>query len=72
MPAFGSVSRRELVEALRQLGLQGPYPGGKHEFMVKGTLHITIPNPHRGDISSAFLSRILRQADITRQEWEAL
>ncbi len=37
--------------------------------MVKGDLVLTIPNPHRGDIGVDLLSRLLRQADISRQEW---
>ncbi len=40
--------------------------------MQRGDVTVWIPNPHRGDISSGFLIRILRQAGITREEWEAL
>jgi predicted RNA binding protein YcfA (HicA-like mRNA interferase family) len=39
--------------------------------MVKGDKTIVIPNPHRGDIGMELLARILRQAGITREEWEA-
>lgn len=31
-----------------------------------------IPNPHQGDISRGLLTRILRQAGISREEWEKL
>ena len=71
MPAFGPVSRRDLVEALRRVGFAGPYAGGKHEFMVRGATVVTIPNPHRGDIGIGLLKIILRQAGVSRQEWEA-
>ena len=40
--------------------------------MVKGQLKLFIPNPHKGDISKSLLSRILRQADVIREEWENL
>ena len=70
MPAWGPVSRRQLIAALRRLGFQGPYSGGKHEFMVRGDRVLTIPNPHRGDIGIELLAVILRQAGITRKEWE--
>ena len=40
--------------------------------MVKGTLRVIIPNPHRGEIGREFLARLLRQAGVTRDEWEAL
>jgi predicted RNA binding protein YcfA (HicA-like mRNA interferase family) len=63
------VSRDELVKKLRRLGFEGPYPGGKHEYMVRGTLTLRIPNVHRGDISVGLLKRILGQGGISRQEW---
>jgi predicted RNA binding protein YcfA (HicA-like mRNA interferase family) len=72
MPVFGPIKRSELIRGLRQLGFDGPYAGGKHEYMVQGTLKIRIPNPHRGDISKGLLAEILRQADISREEWESL
>lgn len=72
MPRFGPVKRRELVALLRQAGFEGPYSGGKHQFMVRGQVTLRIPNPHAGDISRELLIRILRQAGITREEWEAL
>jgi hypothetical protein len=37
--------------------------------MIKDDLVLTIPNPHRKEISIALLSRILKQAAITREEW---
>jgi len=35
----------------------------------QGTRQVTIPNPHRGDIDIGLLRRILRQAEITDDEW---
>ena len=70
MPAFGPVKRSDLVKYLRKYGFDGPYSGGKHPFMVKGDLTLTIPNPHRKDIGKEFLNRILRQAGISKEEWE--
>ncbi len=72
MPPFGPISRRELVIYLRQLGFDGPYSGSKHQFMVKGSLRLRIPNPHQGDVSRDLLSRILQQAGIDRGDWEKL
>jgi hypothetical protein len=39
---------------------------------VKGELRLVIPNPHQGEISKDLLARILRQANISRSEWEDL
>jgi HicA toxin of bacterial toxin-antitoxin, len=74
MPTFGPISRRQLIRALRDLGFEGPITGtGKHpEYMVKGTHQLMLPNPHRGDIRPNLLKRLLDQAGITREEWEAV
>jgi predicted RNA binding protein YcfA (HicA-like mRNA interferase family) len=72
MPPFGSTKRRDLIRTLKQAGFEGPHAGGKHEFMVKGNLRLTIPNPHQGEVGKDLLSRILKQAGISREEWEKL
>lgn len=72
MPALGPISRRELIRLLRALGFEGPFTGGRHAFMVKGDITLTLPNPHRSDISRGFLKRLLRQAGISGHDWEAL
>ncbi len=33
---------------------------------------VTIPNPHEGDIGTELLLRILRQGQISREEFEAI
>ena len=70
MPPFAPTSRRKLVAALRALGFDGPYAGGKHQFMIRGEVTVVLPNPHRTDIGVGLLGRILRQAGISREEWE--
>ena len=72
MPPFKPVKRRELIKALKEAGFDGPFTGGRHEFLVKGELRLILPNPHQGDISRDLLARILRQANLTREEWEKL
>ncbi len=36
----------ELVRKPGKTGFEGPYQGGKHPYMIKGELVLTIPNPH--------------------------
>lgn len=72
MPRFGSIKRKDLIYYLRQLGFDGPYAGTKHQFMRRGDMTVRLPNPHQGDVGKELLSRILRQARINRDEWEAL
>jgi predicted RNA binding protein YcfA (HicA-like mRNA interferase family) len=71
MTRLSPVSHAELIRRLRELGFEGPFSGGKHLFMLKGDLRLTIPNPHRKEIGTALLSRILRQAAVERDGWIA-
>lgn len=70
MPPWGPVSRRELIRGLRALGFEGPFSGGKHQFMIREDVVLTIPNPHGKDIGIGLLTRVLRQAGVTRAKWE--
>lgn len=72
MPKFGAIKRKDLIKALKKPGFEGPYVGGKHEFLVRGELRLVIPNPHQSEISKDLLARILRQAGISRRDWEQL
>ena len=71
MPRLKPVKWRVLIQRLQTLGFEGPYGGGRHPYMVKGDLVLTIPNPHRDELSADLLARLLRQAGVTRQEWDA-
>ena len=71
MKRLSAVSRRDLLHRLKQLGFEGPYTGGRHEFLVRGSTRLTLPNPHRQDVGVDLLVRILRQAGVTREEWLA-
>jgi predicted RNA binding protein YcfA (HicA-like mRNA interferase family) len=72
MPRFGPISRQELIRNLRLLGFDGPFSGGKHQFMTTDTVTVRIPNPHRGDIGIGLPGRILHQAGIDRETWDKL
>jgi len=49
------ISRKELIRKFRALGYEGPFSGGKHQFMIKGRQKIRIPNPHMSDIGMSLL-----------------
>ena len=72
MPSLTPIKRKDLIRYFRQLGFDGPYSGGSHQFMMKDTLSIRIPNPHQTDIGKELLIRILKQAGIDRKDWEKL
>jgi predicted RNA binding protein YcfA (HicA-like mRNA interferase family) len=72
MPVFGPIKRKDLIRCLKALGFEGPYSGGKHQYMLKDELRLTIPNPHKSDISKALLAKILEQGDVDLTDWEQL
>lgn len=69
MPKLRPISHNELLRGLKTFGFEGPFTGGKHLYMLKGNLRLTIPNPHRQKIGIDLLMRILRQAGISKEEW---
>ncbi len=71
MPRLGPVTWLVLVRRLKDLGFDGPYFGGKHPYMIRGDLVLTIPNPHTQQIGADLLARVLRQGEISRKEWGA-
>ena len=72
MPSFGPTKRKDLIKALKKAGFEGPFAGGKHEFLVKEELRLVLPNPHQSEISKDLLARILKQANISRKDWEKI
>ena len=69
MADLAPVSWTDLTKKLRNLGFEGPYQGGKHPYMIKGNLVLTIPNPHRKEIGVTLLSRILKRGSISKEVW---
>jgi predicted RNA binding protein YcfA (HicA-like mRNA interferase family) len=66
-----TISRKEIIVKFRKLGFEGPFTGTRHQFMKKGRKKIRIPNPHGGkDIHIGLLKEILKQADISIEDWE--
>jgi hypothetical protein len=72
MPVFGPIKRRHLIRAMRDAGFSGPFVKRRHEVMIRGEVSISIPNPHAGDIGKNLLAIILREARISREEWQKL
>ena len=72
MPPIGPIRRQNLISGLRRLGFDGPYSAKKHQFMHRADITVTIPNPHGSDIGVQLLTRILRQAGVSRDDWERL
>jgi predicted RNA binding protein YcfA (HicA-like mRNA interferase family) len=69
LPKLKPISHNELLRGLRSFGFDGPFAGGRHLYMIRGNLRLTVPNPHREKIGIHLLMRILRQAGISKEEW---
>lgn len=65
------VSHREFIRRLRALGFAGPFSGGKHLYVTRQGRAYHVPNPHRGDISAGLLKKLLKQLEITLEQWQA-
>jgi predicted RNA binding protein YcfA (HicA-like mRNA interferase family) len=72
VPRLGPIKRADLIRYLQILGFEGPYSGGKHQFMLKGMICLRLPNPHKSDVGRELLSRIIKQAGIDGDSWEKL
>jgi predicted RNA binding protein YcfA (HicA-like mRNA interferase family) len=40
--------------------------------VVKGDITVRVPNPHQPDIGKELLAQILRQAGISKDDWEKI
>ena len=71
MSRLTSISWSEPIKRLGELGFEGPYlSSGPHPyFMRRGDLTVDLPNPHKQDIGVGLLKKILKQAEISRDEW---
>lgn len=63
------VSKRILIKKLKSFGFEGPFSGGKHQYMIKENIVLTLPNPYKDLIGVDLLQRILSQTGIDRNEW---
>lgn len=65
------VSWKDLVRRLKMLGFEGPFlSSGPHPyFMRRDDLTVDLPNPHKQDIGVGLLKKILKQAEVSREEW---
>jgi predicted RNA binding protein YcfA (HicA-like mRNA interferase family) len=72
MPKLAPIKRKDLIYYLRQLGFDGLFPGGNHQYMQKDNLKVRVPNPHKSEIGKNLLLDILKQANVERDVWEKL
>lgn len=47
MPELKPIEYKEFIRKLKIFGFTGPYEGGKHLYLIKENIRLTIPNPHK-------------------------
>lgn len=70
------IKRRDFIRRLRALGLEGPFAGGNHGYMVYGPGKLTIPS--YDEFSTPMVAALLVQVQalvgrqVTSEDWARL
>ncbi len=71
MPKLPVLKPRKVIAALEKAGFRQVRQKGSHIQFKRGNLLVTVPN-HPGDLNPNVLKSILRQAQMSAEEFEAL
>ena len=71
MPQLSSVTANQVVRALERAGFVRTRQRGSHLRLKRGNLSVTVPM-HSGDLPAPVLRSILRQAQMSEDEFLAL
>ncbi len=71
MPKLPVLKPRQVMAALEKAGFRQVRQKGSHIQFKRGNLLVTVPN-HPGDLNPSVLKSILRQAQMSAEEFEAL
>ncbi len=72
MAKLTPISRNDLIRKLRNLGFDGPFVATRHQYMLRESEKIFVPNPHGKDIGVPLLRRIIKQLNIAVEEFISL
>jgi predicted RNA binding protein YcfA (HicA-like mRNA interferase family) len=71
MPKLPILKPRQVIAALEKAGFRQVRQKGSHVQLKRGNLLVTVPN-HPGDLNPNVLKSILRQAQMSLEEFETL
>jgi predicted RNA binding protein YcfA (HicA-like mRNA interferase family) len=71
MPKLPILKPRQVIAALEKAGFRQVRQKGSHVQFKRGNLLITVPN-HPGDLNPHVVKSILRQAQMSVEEFQAL
>ena len=70
MPRIIPLQRKILIKKLRKLGFICPFPATRHEYLIKASHKIFIPNTHGNkDIGIPIIKEIIKQLGISRDNF---
>lgn len=73
MSRMTPISRKEFIRRLKALGFEGPFHGGKHDFMRRPSDRLKLALPREDaksrEIGVELQKRILREIGVSTQEW---
>ena len=72
MAKLRPISRKGLIRKLKNLGFNGPFVAKRHQYMIGKNQKIFIPNPHGKDIGVPLVRRIIKQLNISPEEFNSL
>ncbi len=68
--------RSDFIRRLRKLGFEGPFSGGKHQFLVREGRRLTIPTNSEYSIPQLKMMinevEAILEREVTNEEWETL
>ncbi len=68
MPKLPVLKSRQVITALEKAGFRQVRQRGSHVQLKRGNLLVTVPN-HSGDLNPQVLKSIIRQAQMTLEEF---
>ena len=70
MSKLTPLKTHELISKLRKIGVEGPFPGGRHSRMVNLKTGQIVPIPiHTKEVGVGLIRKIINQVGLTRDEW---
>lgn len=73
MSKLSPLKPEQIVRKLRQLGFEGPIPGGRHVRMIHAKTHQIVPIPmYKSKDVSVGLIRAILQVGISPEDWNDL
>jgi len=69
MSKLKPITVKKAIKNLIELGFDGPFTCGKHQFMIYEEQILRIPDISKKQITPDLLQRILKQAEIRICDW---